>query len=109
MYSLCKIGAQKCSDVKGSLEKVKKTFVCRCLGSKKEDEWVEELGKGMELEVIKLCYLGSVGDMLDADGSVYSAVTTRVTCDWNKSKELRPFLTAKGDIPDGGKKWIFNV
>jgi hypothetical protein len=36
-----------------------------------------------------------MGDMLDADGSVDSAVTTRVRCAWNKYRELRPFLTAK--------------
>jgi hypothetical protein len=33
--------------------------------------------------------------MLDADGGVDSAVTTRVRCAWNKFRELAPFLTAK--------------
>jgi hypothetical protein len=34
---------KKCSDVKGSLEKVKTTFVCRrCLGSMKDDDLVEQ-------------------------------------------------------------------
>jgi hypothetical protein len=62
--------------VKGSLEKVKTTFVCRrCLGSMKDDliEKSAIIGKGVELEKVrKFCYLG---DMLDADGGVDSAVT----------------------------------
>jgi hypothetical protein len=88
---------KKCSDVKGYLEKVKTTFVCRrCLWSMKDDDQVEKsvtIGEGVELEVIKLCHLG---DMLDADGGVDSTVTTRVRCARNKFRELRPFLTAKG-------------
>jgi hypothetical protein len=51
------------------------------------------IGKGAELEKVrKFCYLG---DMLDADGGVDSAVTTRVRCAWSKFRELAPFLTAK--------------
>jgi hypothetical protein len=44
---------KKCSDVKGSLEKVKTMFVCRrCLGSMKDDliEKSVIIGKGVELE-----------------------------------------------------------
>jgi hypothetical protein len=33
--------------------------------------------------------------MLDADGGVDSAVTTRVRCAWDKFRELAPFLAAK--------------
>jgi hypothetical protein len=80
MYSLCKMSAQKCSDVKGSPEKVKATFVYgRCLGSMKDDDSVEEsviIGQGIELKIVrKFCYLG---DMLDAIGGVDSAVTTEL-------------------------------
>jgi hypothetical protein len=50
--------------VKGSLEKVKTTFVCRCLGSMKDDDLVEKsviIGKGVELEKVrKFCYLGDM-------------------------------------------------
>jgi hypothetical protein len=78
------------------LEKVKTTFVCRrCLGSMKDDliEKSVIIGKGVELEKVrKFCYLG---DMLDADGGVDSAVTNRIRCAWNKFRELAPFLTAK--------------
>jgi hypothetical protein len=49
-------------------------------------------GEGVDLEKVrKFCCLG---DMLDADGGVDSAVTTRVRCAWNKFKGIRPFLTA---------------
>jgi hypothetical protein len=74
------------------------------------------IDKGVELEVIKFCYLG---DMLDADSGVDSAVTARVRYAWNKFKELRPFLTAKslpagertllgckGSIPAGERKGV---
>jgi hypothetical protein len=98
---------KKCSDVKGSLVKVKTTFVCRrCLGSMKDDDLVEKsmiIGKGVELEKVrKFCCLG---DMLDADGGVDSAVTTRVRCAWNKFRELAPFLTAKS-LPTGEGKSV---
>jgi hypothetical protein len=43
MYSLGRMGAQKCSDVKGNLEKVEMTLVCRrCLGNMKDDDLVEK-------------------------------------------------------------------
>jgi hypothetical protein len=62
--------------------KVKTTFVCRrCLGSMKDDDLVEKsviIGNGVELEKVrKFSYLG---DMLDADGGMDYAVTTRVKC-----------------------------
>jgi hypothetical protein len=48
------MGAQNCSDVKGSLEKVMVMFVCRrCLGSMEDDDPVEKnviIGEGVELE-----------------------------------------------------------
>jgi hypothetical protein len=50
---------------------------------KKCDNWQ----RGELEKVKKFCYLG---DMLDADGGVDSAVTTRVRCAWNKFKELAP-------------------
>jgi hypothetical protein len=50
-------------------------------------------GRRVELKRVgKFCYLG---DMLNADGGVDSAVTAGVRCVWNKFKELRPFMTAK--------------
>jgi hypothetical protein len=73
-------------------------FVCgRCLGSMKDDDPVEKsvnIGEGVELEKVRefCCFV----DMLDADGGVDSAVTTRVKFAWNKFKELRPFLTTEG-------------
>jgi hypothetical protein len=90
--------AQKCSDVKGSLEKVMTMFVCRrCKGNMKDVNVIEKsvtIGEGMELEKVgKFCYLK---DMLDTDGCADYAVTARVGCAWSKFKELRPFLTAKG-------------
>jgi hypothetical protein len=45
-----------------------------------------------------------MGDMLDADGGVDSAVTTRVRCACNKFKELlRHLLTTKGVLQVKGK------
>jgi hypothetical protein len=93
------------SDVKGNLEKVKMMFVCRrCLGSMKDDDLVEKsmiIGKWVELEKVKK--FSYFGDMLDADGIVDSAVTTRVRCAWNKFRELAPFLTAKSLLTGEGK------
>jgi hypothetical protein len=47
---------KKCSDMKGSLEKVKTMFVCRrCLGSMKNDDPIEKIviiGEGVELEKV---------------------------------------------------------
>jgi hypothetical protein len=70
-----------------------------------KDDLIEKsviIGKGVELEKVrKFCNLE---DMLDTDGSVDSAVTTRVRCAWNKFRELVPFLTAKRVLPtDEGK------
>ena len=42
--------------------------------------------------VDSFCYLG---DMLNADGGVDLAVTTRVRSGWKKFRELMPFLTSK--------------
>jgi hypothetical protein len=69
------------------------TFMCRrCLGTMKDDDLVEKCDNWQRGGVRKFCYLG---DMLDADGGVDSAVTTRVRRAWNKFRELAPFLTAK--------------
>jgi hypothetical protein len=57
---LHKMGAQKCSDVKGSLGKVKTMFVCRrCLESMKDDDWVKRsviIGESVELENVRKFY-----------------------------------------------------
>jgi len=46
--------------------------------------------------VDQFCYLG---DMLDADGGVESAVTARIRKGWGKFRELAPFLTSKSTTP----------
>ena len=46
--------------------------------------------------VESFCYLG---DTLDANGGVDSAVRTRVRCGWKKFHELAPFLTSKAPSP----------
>jgi hypothetical protein len=95
---------RRCSDVVGSLKKVKDTFVCRrCLGTEKDADIAKEeitdteknmdLGNGVSLELVdKFCYLG---DMLSADGGADAAVAARVSSAWKKFRELTPFLTAK--------------
>jgi hypothetical protein len=62
------------------------------------------IGEGVDFEKFgKFCYLG---DMLDADGGVDSAVTTRVRCAWNKFKELKTLLGCKGGLPAGERKSV---
>jgi hypothetical protein len=72
----------------------------------KDDDPVEKsviISKGVELEVKIFCYLAN---MLDADGSVDSAVTSRARCAWNKFKELKTLLDHKGSLPAGERKSV---
>lgn len=82
--------------MKGSLQAVSATFVCkRCRGEVPPAEATKE---GLEVDgetynrVDNFCYLG---DMLSAKGGVDAAVTARVRCAWQKFRELTPFLTSK--------------
>ena len=88
---------RRCSGVKGSLSAASDTFQCkRCRGEVPQSDTAEQEGLvvgGETYEVVdSFCYLG---DMLNADGGVDLAVTTRVRSGWKKFRELMPFLTSK--------------
>ncbi|XP_065319783.1 uncharacterized protein LOC135927603 [Gordionus sp. m RMFG-2023] len=52
-----------------------------------------DIGNGLTLEKVgKFCYLG---DMLNADGGVDSAVVARVSQAWKKFREMSSILTNK--------------
>ena len=88
---------RRCSGVKGSLLAACDTFQCkRCRGEVPQAGPAEQEGLVVDGEayeaVDSFCYLG---DMLNADGGVDLAVTTRVRGGWRKFRELMPFLTSK--------------
>ena len=92
---------RKCSNVRGDLEEAFPTFRCRrCKGNVPQADPVDQEGFTVEGEtygaVESFCYLG---DVLDANGGVDSAVTARVRCGWRKFHELAPFLTSKAPSP----------
>ena len=73
---------KRCSGVKGLLQTVTETFVCKqCIGGMAEAETVAvsagmDTGSGDVLEYVeKFCYLGN---MISADGGTDSAVVARV-------------------------------
>jgi hypothetical protein len=87
---------RKCTGVKGPLRSVEGTFVCKTCrkqgGAERQEEGLD-LGNGDCLEIVsKFCYLG---DMLNGNGGVDSALVTRVRCAWNKFRELQGILTKK--------------
>jgi hypothetical protein len=93
---------KKCSGVKGSLQSVGGSFLCRrCVdGTTATANTAGEVPKGLDIgdgnvvdKVGKFCYLG---DMINADGGVDSAVVARVRCAWKKFRELAPILAHKG-------------
>jgi hypothetical protein len=93
---------KKCSGVKGSLQSVGCSFLCRrCVdGTTATANTAGEVPKGLDIgdgnvveKVGKFCYLG---DMINADGGADSAVVARVRCAWKKFRELAPILAHKG-------------
>ena len=85
---------KKCSGVSTSLTRFLGSFVCkRCLAPEPEAPLSIPLESGECIErVQKFCYLG---DMLNANGGVASAVVTRTRCAWKKFRELSSILEAK--------------
>jgi len=89
----------KCSDVKGSLLKVEKTFVCKSCERPVEARQSDKEGSddahtylnGIE-RVQSFCYLG---DVLQSDGGCDIAVTERVRKGWFKFRELSGVLCNK--------------
>ena len=84
--------------MKGSLVRVKDTFVCKTCerAGDEEDRNVEEsldLGNGLHRENVgKFCYLG---DMLNGGRGANPASVARVRCAWRTFKELSGILTRK--------------
>ena len=92
---------RRCSGIKGSLTTASPTFTCsRCSNPTPQAEHTQMTGLSIDGEEYKavssFCYLG---DMLDAEGGVKLAVTTRIRCGWKKFRELAPFLTSKAPTP----------
>jgi len=90
---------KRCSGVKGKLGAVELTFVCDvCLKGRKEckgviQEGYLDLGEGTVIERVEsYCYLG---DVLNNDGDVKSAIVARIRNGWKKFKDLSPILTDK--------------
>jgi len=91
---------KRCSGIQGSLQVASPTFRCKqCMRTEQNGGGVQDgntvdCGNDIVLERVgKFCYLG---DMLNADGGVDSAVVARIRCGWNKFRELAPILTHKG-------------
>ena len=86
-------GYKKCSDIKGSMSKVMKSFICRgCLNLvTSAGRTSVDIGASAKLELVdKFCY---VGDMLSVDGDADAAVEARIRIGWNKFRQLVPLLT----------------
>ena len=85
--------------MKGSLVAARGAmFECkRCRGEVAQPSAADLEGLAVDGEtyerVESFCYLG---DTLDADGGVESAVTARIRSGWTKFRELASFLTSKG-------------
>jgi len=68
-------------------------IVCKA-GITKQDDLDLCIGNDTSFERVEtFCYLG---DMLSSDGGCDHAVLARVNKAWNKFKELKSFLCAKG-------------
>ena len=107
---------KKCSGVKGRLTVKSILSECaKCVASRntteardpKEGEEVPqnkdggkveiEIEKGVRVEMVhNFCYLG---DIIDVNGGVETAITRRIQKAWCKFRELRPILTRKGLAP----------
>ena len=86
---------KKCSDLKGSMSKVAKSFISR--GSlnpvTSAGRSSVDIAVSAKLELVdKFCYLG---DMLSVDGDADAAVQARIRLGWNKFRQLVPLLTNK--------------
>jgi len=89
---------KKCSDIKGSLSQVMKSFICRgCMNpAAGRGRRSVDTGVSANLELVdKFCYLG---DMLSVDRDAGAAVEARIQIGWNKFRQLVPLLTNK-DLP----------
>ena len=88
-------GNSKGFEVKGSMSKVAKSFVCSgCLNPvTSAGRTSVDIGVSAKLELVdKFCYLG---DMLSVDGDADAAVGARIRIGWNKFRQLVPLLTNK--------------
>ena len=86
---------KKCSDIKGSMSKVAKSFICRgCLNPVTSAVRTSvDIGASAKFELVdKFCYLG---DMLSVDGDADAAVEAGIRIGWNKFRQLVPLLTNK--------------
>ncbi|CAK9295936.1 unnamed protein product [Gordionus sp. m RMFG-2023] len=74
------------------------TFICRtCMKGIHNNDNLKngdlDIGNGLTIEKVdKFCYLG---DMLNADGGVDSAVVARIRQAWKKFREMSSILTNK--------------
>ena len=86
---------KKCSEIKGSMSKVAKSFICRgCLNPVTSAGRISvDIGASAKLELVdKFCNLG---DMLSVDGDADAAVEARIRIGWNKFEQLVPLITNK--------------
>ncbi|XP_065321248.1 uncharacterized protein LOC135928720 [Gordionus sp. m RMFG-2023] len=89
---------KRCSGKKGSLMLERMTLICKtCMKGIHNNDNLKngglDIGNGLTLEKVdKFCYLG---DMLNADGGVDSAVVARIRQAWKKFREMSSILTNK--------------
>jgi len=84
---------RKCSGIKGSMNKVMKTFICRgCVISVTSTGRTSvDIGGDANVELVdKFCYLDN---MLRVDGDADAVVEARIDIGWNKFRQLVPLLT----------------
>jgi len=78
---------KKCSDMKGSMYKVMKSFICSGCSNPViiTGHTSVDIGASANLEVVdKFCYLG---DMLSVDRDADAAVEARIRIRWNKFRQ----------------------
>ena len=76
-----------CSDIKGSMYKVMRSFICTGCSNPviSTGHTSVDIGASANLEVVdKFCYLG---DMLSVDGDADAAVKARIRLGWNKFRQ----------------------
>jgi len=90
---------KKCSGIKGSMSKVKKSFICRdCLNSVTSTGHTSvDIGASANLELVdKFCYLG---DMLSVDGDADAAVEARI-------RHTQPFYGSMDFVRDNAGELV---
>ena len=82
------MGTQESSDIKGSMSKVMKSFICIGCFNPVTSRGHTSVDNGASANLDKFCYLGH---MLSVDGDADAAAEARMG--WNTFRQLVPLLT----------------